>query len=402
MKRKITLVSAALMIALAFLGIFLSKLTAPAETENVLTAAKASANITLPTAENAPAPTLQTTSDAVTDTDTEEEAKEAEEARLAEEARKVEEAKLAEEARKVEEAKAISLPQSSTSVKALGIVSGSDVRLRSEDNTSASILLTLSKGTTVAVKGNSENWYQVSYDGKTGYISADYLTVNGSISGLSAYGKVTANDTLNLRSSIGGSVVTSVPAGYYVDVTGFDSGWYAISYNGSHGYVSGDYLALVAAKGTNLAPITTSPAPADTAISSIIWSWFGDSSTTGDKIAAKALEYKGYSYVYGGASPSTGFDCSGFTMYIYSLYDYALPHGATGQYSYGSSVSQSELKPGDLVFFTSSEAAIGHVGIYIGNREFVHASTYGVGVIVSSLDDGSYPSRYVGARRIVT
>ena len=276
-------------------------------------------------------------------------------------------------------------------------MSGSDVRLRSEANASGSILATLNKGTPVAIKGNSGEWYQVNYDGKTGYMSAAYVTVNSSISGLKAYGKVTASDSLNIRSGIGGSVVTSVPAGYYVDVTGFESGWYTVNYNGISGYVSGDYLALVSAKGTNPTPAaseTPSPAPVKSTASA--------GSATGSQIADKALAYKGYSYVYGGSTPEGGFDCSGFTMYIYSLYGYSLPHGATSQYSYGTSVSQSDLKPGDLVFFSSSEASIGHVGIYIGNREFVHASTYNVGVIVSSLDGGSYPSRYVGARRIVS
>lgn len=123
---------------------------------------------------------------------------------------------------------------------------------------------------------------------------------------------------------------------------------------------------------------------------------------SGGEVAQKALEYVGYRYVYGGSTPSGGFDCSGFTMYIYGLFDCKLSHGASYQYNKGTYVDKSSLQPGDLVFFTPwpSGSGIGHVGIYIGNDEFVHASTSTTGVIISSLNSGSYVSRYYGARRI--
>ncbi len=124
-------------------------------------------------------------------------------------------------------------------------------------------------------------------------------------------------------------------------------------------------------------------------------------SGTGGDVAQKALQYVGYPYVYGGSGPNS-FDCSGFTMYIYGLFDYKLSHGASYQYNNGTYVDKSSLQPGDLVFFTPwpSGSGIGHVGIYIGNSEFVHASTSTTGVIISSLNSGSYVSRYYGARRI--
>ncbi len=125
-------------------------------------------------------------------------------------------------------------------------------------------------------------------------------------------------------------------------------------------------------------------------------------SGTGGEVAQKALQYVGYPYVYGGSGPNS-FDCSGFTMYIYGLYGYKLPHGATGQmYNHGTPVDKANLQPGDLVFFSPwpSGSGVGHVGIYIGNSEFVHASTSTTGVIISSLNTGSYVTRYLGARRI--
>jgi cell wall-associated NlpC family hydrolase len=107
-----------------------------------------------------------------------------------------------------------------------------------------------------------------------------------------------------------------------------------------------------------------------------------------------ALQYLGVPYVWGGSSPSTGFDCSGFIMYVYAQVGVSLPHHAASQYSYGVAVPYDQLAPGDLVFFHG----LGHAGIYIGGGQFVHAPHTGDVVKISDL--GSY-SGYVGARRIL-
>ena len=118
------------------------------------------------------------------------------------------------------------------------------------------------------------------------------------------------------------------------------------------------------------------------------------------QLIAKAEQYLGTPYVWGGYSPS-GFDCSGFTMYLYAKLGYSLPHSATAQYkNCGYAVAKSDLQPGDLVFFSDSSHAIGHVGIYIGNGQIIHAR-YSVGKItIDSLSASYYASRYVGAKRI--
>jgi cell wall-associated NlpC family hydrolase len=107
-----------------------------------------------------------------------------------------------------------------------------------------------------------------------------------------------------------------------------------------------------------------------------------------------AMRYLGVPYVWGGASPA-GFDCSGFTMYVYAQVGVSLPHNAAAQYGYGAPVSQGDLQPGDLVFFDG----LGHVGLYIGGGQFIHAPHTGDVVKISSLS-GWYAATYVGARRL--
>jgi peptidoglycan DL-endopeptidase CwlO len=109
-----------------------------------------------------------------------------------------------------------------------------------------------------------------------------------------------------------------------------------------------------------------------------------------------AMQYLGIPYRWGGSSPSTGFDCSGFVMYVYAQVGVSLPHNAAMQYGYGTPVSRSDLQPGDLVFFDG----LGHDGIYIGGGQFIHSPHTGDVVKISSLSDSWYASTYVGARRL--
>jgi peptidoglycan DL-endopeptidase CwlO len=109
-----------------------------------------------------------------------------------------------------------------------------------------------------------------------------------------------------------------------------------------------------------------------------------------------AMQYLGTPYRWGGSSPSTGFDCSGFTMYVFSRVGVSIPRTVSTQYGVGVAVSRSELQPGDLVFFNG----LGHVGIYVGGNQFIHSPHTGDVVKISSIT-GYYSSNWVGARRVL-
>ena len=117
----------------------------------------------------------------------------------------------------------------------------------------------------------------------------------------------------------------------------------------------------------------------------------------GAQVVAIAMRYLGVPYKWGGASPETGFDCSGFTMYVFAQIGVALPHYAAAQYGLGHAVSKSELQPGDLVFFRG----LGHMGMYIGGGSFIHSPRTGDVVKISSLSEPYRVANWVGARRVL-
>lgn len=260
-----------------------------------------------------------------------------------------------------------------------GCTTGSSLRMRAETSTSSEIITTLDKSVAVAILDDTtEGWYQVAYNGKTGYVSADYLLVDQD-NVFETYGRVNG-DGVNVRSgaSTEAEVLASVNTGTIVTVNGLVDGWYDVTCQyGTKGYIRSDFLDL------------TKDATSSTA--------------SGSGIVDTAMKHLGTRYSYGGASPS-GFDCSGFTMYVYSQHGYSLPHSATSQWQsgLGSRVySIGELQSGDLVFFNdpsrNAGKACSHAGIYIGSGQFIHSSSSkSNGVIISDLTSGYYNTYFVG------
>ena len=258
-----------------------------------------------------------------------------------------------------------------------GATTGSSLRMRAEASTSSSIITTLDKNVAVAVLDDTlDGWYKVSFDGNSGYVSADFLQIDQD-NIFQSYGRVNA-DGVNVRSSAStdGEVLASVNSGTIVTVTGLVDGWYSVTCQyGTEGYIRSDFVDLTA--------------------SSI--------SSSNSSIISFAKQYLGTRYSYGGASPS-GFDCSGFTMYVYKQFGYSLPHTATGQWQSGIGTKVyniGALQAGDLVFFNdpsrNAGKACSHAGIYIGGGQFIHSSSSkSNGVIISDLTSGYYNTYFVG------
>ena len=126
------------------------------------------------------------------------------------------------------------------------------------------------------------------------------------------------------------------------------------------------------------------------------------SSASGFSVVEFSKQYLGYKYVSGGSSPSTGFDCSGFTTYVFKHFGITLSRTSGAQASNGTKVEKDNLEPGDILIFNdSANSKVGHVGIYIGGNQFIHAANAKKGVIITSLSDSYYSARYVGARRVL-
>ncbi|CVK17831.1 hypothetical protein SPSPH_015490 [Sporomusa sphaeroides DSM 2875] len=125
-----------------------------------------------------------------------------------------------------------------------------------------------------------------------------------------------------------------------------------------------------------------------------------DSSTTSvRRIIQTSLRYQGVPYVFGGTSPG-GFDCSGFTRFVFAQSGISLPRMADEQFAVGRPVSYSRLQPGDLVFFTTYAPGASHSGIYIGDGNFISA-TSSRGVAIASMSSSYWGPRYIGARRVM-
>jgi cell wall-associated NlpC family hydrolase len=124
--------------------------------------------------------------------------------------------------------------------------------------------------------------------------------------------------------------------------------------------------------------------------------------TTMQDVLLNALSLKGVRYRYGGTSPETGFDCSGFVRYVFrEAANISLPHNARAISQIGNIIASDQLQPGDLVFYNTMKSAFSHVGIYLGNNRFIHAPSSGGGIRVVNMNDAYWSKRFDGARRIM-
>ena len=202
---------------------------------------------------------------------------------------------------------------------------------------------------------------------------------------------ISSNASAHFRSgpSTSSQSLGKLPKNTKITITGEENGWYKVSYNGKEGYISkslvteGEPPATTSSRSQE-EPRNTTPA----------------TQASSSNVVQVAESYAGSRYVSGGSSPS-GFDCLGFTQYVYGKCGVTLSRTSYTQATQGTAVSKSELQPGDLLLFHYyGSSSIGHVGIYVGNGKFIHAANSNRGVVYDSIESGYYADNYAGARRL--
>ena len=207
--------------------------------------------------------------------------------------------------------------------------------------------------------------------------------------------------TVNVRKEANTSseIVTSLPLNTAVDVIAEADGWSQVKVSGKEGYISSSLLSTTKQEVTSRSTTTSRKNTTTTAKETTTTQKQTETTSQvpasgkGDSVVAYAKQFIGTKYTYGGSSPSTGFDCSGFTSYVYKNFGVSLPRTSGGQASCGTAVSKSNLAVGDLIIYS------GHVAIYVGGGQVIHAPRPGKTVCIVPLNQAA--GTYLGARRVI-
>lgn len=260
-------------------------------------------------------------------------------------------------------------------------VVGSKVNLRKEPSTSSTIVGKVVEGDNLISEGKTSDgeWYKIKFGDIEGYVYKDLVTED--IEKITGEGKI--NDGVNFRTgpSTENEVIAKLPADAEITIIGAEADWYKVLYNNQEGWVVArcvDTVTSTSRSGTN---------------------------SVAKKVVELAKQQLGKKYVWGGNGPNS-FDCSGLTTYIYGKVGITLNRVSSEQATQGIKVAKSNLQVGDLVFFSginasSSSTKVSHVGIYIGNGYFLHASSPTRGVVTDELSSDYYTKHYVTARRVI-
>jgi len=280
----------------------------------------------------------------------------------------------------------------------LGTINIDGVNFQADSSDNSTLLDTLSCGQEVTVLERKGDWCKVSCEGHTGYIKSAQISACGLPLDCMEGRIICSVGEIRQTPADDGALVANICKDTKVTLLSLENGWYSVSYGTTSGYVQADMVEADSSADASLFKVPETIEQSVTEQSAPEDDW-------GEQVITKAKEFLGVPYVYGGASPS-GFDCSGFTMYIYRLMGEDIPHSASSQWSsVGTSIDRSDLQPGDLVFFRdpaySNGKACSHVGIYIGNGDFIHAASGSDHQIcISSLSESYYDRYYKGAKHI--
>lgn len=293
----------------------------------------------------------------------------------------------------------------------VAFVTVNSLRLRSAATTSSETLAYASKNEVVVVLGKTGNWYRVLYNLREGYMHCAYLRLETVENVELGYGVINAAK-VNMRKgpSTSNTSIGLSSKGDKAYIIGINKQWYKVIWNKTICYVRSDLLSLTEVPYENRAsekePLFFRLGKS-TGVKVTVANFLASDnyiaeqpSVTGSDLVATAKTCLGVPYVWGGESMS-GFDCSGLVQYVYQQNGISIPRTCTTQYKVGVYVNQADLQPGDLVFFQNTyTTGISHVGIYIGNGEFIHASSSN-GVMISKLSNSYWTAHYYGARRIL-
>ncbi|AOT73314.1 hypothetical protein Gferi_26165 [Geosporobacter ferrireducens] len=268
-----------------------------------------------------------------------------------------------------------------------GLITGENLNVRKSPDMNAEVVKTIGKDTQVTIVDEMDGWFHIILqDDLKGWVHSDYVSTKPNYS----TGRVTGSN-VNLRAnpSMDAKVLIKLNQDTYVAVKGFQEGWYSVI-DGSdrEGWIHQDFIAIVLDNSDASTPVSRSA------------SRFAGLA----KLGEYAKGFLGTPYKYGTSGPKS-FDCSGFTSYIFKNFGVVLPRSSKDQATAGEKVLKKDLSLGDLVFFDTVgkiDGKITHVGMYIGDGKFIHASSGSSAkkVVISELNEGYYKDRFVTARRI--
>ena len=235
-----------------------------------------------------------------------------------------------------------------------GYINESSVNVRKRPTTESEVVTVLILNTGVTITAQTDEWYKVTYGDYIGYVYKPLISDTPKVTNRGNETRVPETSTEEQAPVVDNNQTTT--------------------------------------EGENKEEVKVeNPAPSITP----------STNASGDKIVSFAKQYLGYRYVYGGTTPSSGFDCSGFIYYVFNSCGYSISRSLTVQAKAGTAVSKAELQPGDVVFFNNtSSGALGHVGIYIGNGKMIHAANSKRGLVTDTINSGYYNTYYYSARRI--
>lgn len=264
------------------------------------------------------------------------------------------------------------------------VITGDDVNFRKGPSTDYASLGKLNKGYKVEYISETNSWSKVKYNGQTGYVYSKYVAQTSTTSNTQV--KYVNCTSLNVRSGPGTSysIIKLISTNTKVEVISTNNGWSKIKEGSTTGYVSAKYLSDLQTSSSTSSNTTST-------------------STSASKLVSYAKSLLGKPYVWGAQGPSS-FDCSGFTYYVFkNCANITLPRTSVDQSTYGITVSKSNLKVGDLVFFDTdgaNDGNVSHVGIYIGSNQFIHSSSTKGKVVISDFTN-YYNNAFVRAKRVL-